>query len=198
MVQSCAADSEVGLPISGIGGIENWRDAAEFLALGSTSVQVCTAIMHYGFRIVEDMIEGLNDYLDSKGIRSVTDFIGKAVPTLQKWETLDLNYKRIACINYDKCIGCNLCYIACEDGAHQCIDLVNPDGYGLGPGRVPGKPIPKVREEDCVGCNLCSLVCPVDDCISMVSLTNGDSRMSWNDYQAKVMRGQMQPIPPHP
>jgi dihydropyrimidine dehydrogenase (NAD+) subunit PreA len=95
MVQSCAADPEVGLPISGIGGIANWRDAAEFIALGSTSVQVCTAIMHYGFRIVEDMIDGLNDYLDAKGFKSVTELVGKAVPTLKKWELLDLNYNRL-------------------------------------------------------------------------------------------------------
>jgi dihydropyrimidine dehydrogenase (NAD+) subunit PreA len=71
MVQSCAADPEVQLPISGIGGIANWRDAAEFIALGSTSVQVCTAVMHYGFRIVADMIEGLDDYLASKGFTSI-------------------------------------------------------------------------------------------------------------------------------
>src|SRR5712672_270196 len=198
MVQSCAADPEVRLPISGIGGIGNWRDAAEFIALGSTSVQVCTAIMHYGFRIVEDMIEGLNDYLDSKGYKSVMDLVGKAVPTVQKWETLDLHYQRVARINYDKCIGCNLCYIACEDGAHQCIDLVAPNGHGLGPGRVPGKPVPQVREEDCVGCNLCSLVCPVDECITMVSIANGEPKMSWSDYQAKMASGEMQPIPPHP
>ncbi len=198
MVQSCAADPEVQLPISGIGGISDWRDAAEFIALGSTSVQVCTAIMHYGFRIVEDMAEGLSDYLDSKGYKSVMDLVGKAVPTLQKWETLDLNYKRVARINYDKCIGCNLCYIACEDGAHQCIDLISPNGHGLGPGRVPGKPIPKVREEDCVGCNLCSLVCPVDHCIEMVSIPTGREKMSWSDYQARMARGEMKPIPAHP
>src|SRR2546422_8454249 len=198
MVQSCAGDPDVRLPISGIGGIANWRDAAEVIALGSISVQVCTAIMHYGFRIVEEMIEGLNDYLDSKGLASVMDLVGKAVPTLQKWETLDLNYHRVARINYDKCIGCNLCYIACEDGAHQCIDLINPNGHGLGPGRVPGKPIPQVREEDCVGCNLCSLVCPVDECIIMVSIPNDKPHMSWNEYQEKMTRGEMKPIPPHP
>ena len=198
MVQSCAADEGVRLPISGIGGIGGWRDAAEFIALGSTSVQVCTAIMHYGFRIVEDMAEGLNDYLDSKGYHSVMDLVGKAVPTLQKWETLDLHYQRVARINYDKCIGCNLCYIACEDGAHQCIDLIAPNGLGLGPGRVPGKPVPKVREEDCVGCNLCSLVCPVDDCITMVTIPNGREKMSWSQYQEKVARGEMKPLPPHP
>ncbi|MDB6067485.1 MAG: dihydropyrimidine dehydrogenase [Pedosphaera sp.] len=197
MVQSCAADPEARLPISGIGGIANWRDAAEFIALGSTSVQVCTAIMHYGFRIVEDMIEGLSDYLDSKGFANIADLTGRAVPTLQKWETLNLNYKRVARIDYDKCIGCNLCYIACEDGAHQCIDLVSPNGHGLGPGRVPGKPIPKVREEDCVGCNLCSLVCPVDNCITMTEIDNGAQKMSWSDYQARLARGEMKPIPAH-
>src|SRR5437879_5017800 len=78
MVQSCAADSDVRLPISGIGGISDWRDAAEFIAMGSMSVQVCTAIMNYGFRIVEDMIEGLRDYLDSTGLQSVTECVGKA------------------------------------------------------------------------------------------------------------------------
>ena len=198
MVQSCAADPEVQLPISGIGGIANWRDAAEFIALGSTCVQVCTAIMHYGFRIVEDMTDGLSDYLDSKGMKSVNELIGKAVPTLQKWETLDLNYKRIASINYDKCIGCNLCYIACEDGAHQAIALISPNGHGLGPGRVPGKPIPQIKDEECVGCNLCSVVCPVDNCITMVSVDTKRPKMSWSDYQAKVEHGEMKPIPPHP
>jgi len=198
MVQSCAADPEVRLPISGIGGIGSWRDAAEFIALGCTSVQVCTAIMHYGFRIVEDMAEGLSDYLDSKGMKSVNELIGKAVPTLQKWETLDLHYKRIASIDYAKCIGCNLCYIACEDGAHQAIALVSSNGHGLGPGRVPGKPIPEIKDAECVGCNLCSIVCPVDNCITMVSIDTGEPRLSWSDYQAKLAAGEMQPIPPHP
>ncbi len=198
MVQSCAADPEVRLPISGIGGISNWRDGAEFIALGSTSVQVCTAIMHYGFRIVEDMCEGLSDYLDSKGMKSVNELIGKAVPSLQKWQTLDLHYKRIASIDYDKCIGCNLCYIACEDGAHQAIALIPPNGHGLGPGRVPGKPIPEIKEHECVGCNLCSLVCPVDNCIEMVSVDTKRAKMSWSDYQARLARGEMKPIPAHP
>jgi dihydropyrimidine dehydrogenase (NAD+) subunit PreA len=198
MVQSCAADPEIGLPISGIGGVQNWRDAAEFIALGSTSVQVCTAIMHYGFRIVADMKEGLSDYLDSKGMKSVNELVGKAVPTLKKWEKLDLNYKRIAKIDYNKCIGCNLCYIACEDGAHQAIALVPPNGQGLGPGRVPGKPIPEIKEEECVGCNLCSLVCPVDACINMTTIPTGREHMSWSDYQARMARGEMPAIPPHP
>jgi dihydropyrimidine dehydrogenase (NAD+) subunit PreA len=198
MVQSCAADPEVDLPISGIGGIGSWRDAAEFIALGSLSLQVCTAVMHYGFRIVEDMNEGLSDYLDSKGYKSVAEFSGAAVKSLSDWKYLDLHYKRVARIDYDKCIGCNLCYIACEDGAHQCIDLVDSAPYGLGPGRVPGKPVPKVREEDCVGCNLCSIVCPVDDCITMVEIETGRDKMSWDDYQTRLAKGEMEPLPAHP
>ena len=200
MLQVCASDPEVGIPICGIGGIGTWRDAAEFIALGASSLQVCTAIMHYGFRIVEDMTDGLSAYLDSKGFKSLDDLCGKAVPNLQKWETLDLGYQRVARINYEQCIGCNLCYIACEDGAHQCIDLVPPDslGIGLGPGRIPGKPVPKVREEDCVGCNLCSLVCPADNCITMTTVDSGRPSFTWSDYQAKLARGEVEPLPPHP
>ena len=198
MVQCCASDPAIRLPISGIGGISNWRDAAEFIALGSTSVQVCTAIMHYGFRIVEDMIDGLNDFLDAKGYKSVMDLVGKAVHSVDKWEVLDLNYKRVAHIDHDKCIGCNLCYIACEDGAHQAIDLIDPSGYGLGPGRVPGKPIPKINEDHCVGCNLCSLVCPVDACIEMQDRPTGQKKMSWKNYQDAMAKGEMAPIPAHP
>ncbi len=197
MVQSCAIDPEVGLPISGIGGISNWKDAAEFIALGSTNVQVCTAIMHYGFRIVEDMIDGLNDFLDSKGMKSVNDLRGLAVQSVQKWETLDLHYQRIAKIDYDKCIGCNLCYIACEDGAHQAIALVLPNGHGLGPGRLPGKAIPQIKEKECVGCNLCSLVCPVEQCITMVDVPNDQDPLSWKEYQTRLASGKMKAIPAH-
>ena len=198
MVQSCAADSQVGLPISGIGGIGNWRDAAEFIALGATGVQVCTAIMHYGFRIVEDMLDGLNAYLDRQGMASVNDLRGRAVKRIGNWDTLDLHYKRVASIDYNQCIGCNLCYIACEDGAHQAIDLVAPNGRGLGPGRLPGKPIPRINEPHCVGCNLCSLVCPVSGCISMEVRETGEAPMSWSQYQAKLAAGEMTAIPPHP
>ena len=197
MVHSCAADPEVNLPISGIGGIGTWKDAAEFVALGASTLQVCTAIMHHGFRIVEDMTDGLSAYLDSKGMRSLADLRGRAVPQVGNWQQLDLHYQRVARIDYDKCIGCNLCHIACEDGAHQCIDLVDPTPYGLGPGRVPGKPVPKVREDDCVGCNLCSIVCPVDGCITMTPVDTGRPAMTWHDYQAGLAAGTIQPIPPH-
>ena len=197
MVHACAADPAVRLPISGIGGISTWKDAAEFIALGATGVQVCTAIMHYGFRIVADMIDGLNAWMDSKGYKTIADFSGKAVGNVDKWETLNLNYKRVASIDYDKCVGCNLCYIACEDGAHQAIELIKPDQVDLGPGRVPGKPIPQIKEDECVGCNLCSLVCPVDHCITMVDVDTGKKPMSWKDYQAGLAAGKMKPIPAH-
>jgi dihydropyrimidine dehydrogenase (NAD+) subunit PreA len=198
MVHACAADPEVNLPISGIGGIGTWRDAAEFVALGASTLQVCTAIMHYGFRIVEDMADGLSAYLDSKGMRSLTDLRGRAVEHVGDWQTLDLHYRRVARIDHEKCIGCNLCYIACEDGAHQCIDLVDSTPYGLGPGRVPGKPVPLVREADCVGCNLCSIVCPVDGCITMTPVETGKPAMTWEQYQGRLAAGTMQPLPAHP
>src|SRR5204863_2960724 len=135
-----------------------------------------TAIMHYGFRIVEDMIDGLSDYLDSKGLKSVMDLVGKAVPSLQKWETLDLHYKRVARINYDNCIGCNLCYIACEDGAHQCIDLIPHNGVQQ----------PVVRQADCVGCALCFIVCPVESCISMTRKDDGSEAVTWNQLMKQL------------
>lgn len=198
MVQNCASEPGFDLPISGIGGISTWRDAAEFLCLGATTLQVCTAIMHRGFRIVEDMIEGLSDYLDGKGFSSVTELIGQGVANVGPWENLNLHYKRVARIDYERCIGCNLCYVACEDGAHQCIDLVDPVGYGLGPGRVPGKPIPQVRTGECVGCNLCEIVCPVDECITMTPEDTGKKPMSWKEYQEGLQKGEIKPIPAHP
>ncbi len=202
MVQRCADDPDVDIPISGIGGIATWRDGAEFLALGASSLQVCTAIMHHGFRIVGDMIDGLTEYLDSKGFASIDDLVGRATANVTPWETLNLSYHHVAQIDYDKCIGCNVCYIACEDGAHQCIDLVDPEGdgleLGLGPGRVPFKPVPQVREDDCVGCNLCSLVCAVDDCITMTQVDNGRDPLTWKSYQEQLERGEMEPMPAHP
>jgi dihydropyrimidine dehydrogenase (NAD+) subunit PreA len=116
---------------------------------------------------------------------------------VQDWKYLDLNYKRIARIDYDQCIGCNLCHIACEDGAHQAIRLIEPNGLGLGPGRLPGKPVPEIIEESCVGCNLCALVCPVRNCITMISIETGRAPLTWNDYQEKLARGEMQRIPAH-
>ncbi len=170
MVSSVA--KKLRIPVSGIGGISNWHDAAEHIACGASTVQVCTAVMHYGFRIVEDMIDGLSAYMDDHGFRTIEDFRGRAVPNIVDWGELDLNYKIIADINADLCIGCHLCYVACEDGAHQCIEEY-PKTNG---GRVP-----RIIEDECVGCNLCALVCPVESCITMRQVSTGKPPMSWND-----------------
>jgi dihydropyrimidine dehydrogenase (NAD+) subunit PreA len=176
MVSELARDPEFNIPISGIGGISTWRDAVEFLLLGSGTVQVCTAVMHYGYRIVEDLIDGLNNYLDDKGYASVNDIVGKSVGRVTDWGNLDLNYKVVASIDYDKCIQCNLCHIACEDGAHQCIPLQE----------VNGRRLPVVDEPECVGCNLCYLVCPVPGCISMKRLDDGSNPLTWREFTSRI------------
>ena len=121
MTAALARHKEFNIPISGIGGIANWRDALEFILLGSSSVQVCTEVMLRGYRIVEDMIDGLNNYMDEKGFKTMDEIVGKAIPAYSEWGNLNLNYETVAKIDADKCIGCNRCMVACHDGAHQCI-----------------------------------------------------------------------------
>ena len=172
MVGDCARDPQVRLPISGIGGIATWRDAVEFFLMGAGSVQVCTAVMHHGFRIVDDMLEGLSNYLDERGLGSVNDLVGKTVPRFVAWNDLNLDYRVVARIDQETCIHCNKCYIACEDAAHQCIDrIVRPDG---GHDLV-------VDEGHCVGCNLCAMVCPVDACITMERVDDGATATTWRE-----------------
>ncbi len=161
------------VPVSGIGGVSTWQDAVEFMLLGSTSVQVCTAAMKYGFRIVEDLNEGLSNWMDEKGFEKITDFIGKSVPTMTEWEKLDLNFHIVANIDQDKCIHCGLCHIACEDTSHQAIF------------KTDGMPYNNytINEPECVGCNLCKLVCPVDDCITMVEKRVAPDYLNWVQFQ---------------
>src|SRR5216683_1906685 len=170
----------VKIPIVGIGGIGYWTDAAEHIALGASITQVCTAAMHYGFRIVDDMIDGLSAYMDDHSFRTIADFRGRAVLNVQDWGDLDLNYKIVADIHQDLCIGCQLCYVACEDGAHQCIEPYTLAAVGKeNPGGM-GVHVPRIIEEECVGCNLCALVCPVNDCITMRQIDSGQPFESWN------------------
>ncbi len=150
------------VPISGIGGITNWRDAVDHLALGAQNVQVCTAAMVYGFKIIDDLTTGLSDFLDQKGMSAVSDLVGKAVPTVTDWQYLNLNHVDKAVIDQDLCISCGRCHIACEDVSHQAItNMVN------------GQRRFEVIDEECVGCNLCVSVCPVDGCITMQPMTEG-------------------------
>jgi dihydropyrimidine dehydrogenase (NAD+) subunit PreA len=150
------------LPISGIGGIADWRDAVDFLALGASNVQVCTAAMVYGFKIIDDLAEGLSDFLDAKGMASVGELVGKAVPSVTDWQYLNLNYVEKAVIDQDSCIQCGRCHIVCEDASHQAITST-----------INGTRRFEVIVDECVGCNLCVSVCPVDGCISMQPMTGG-------------------------
>ena len=174
MVAECARNPGINVPISGIGGISNWQDTVEFLLMGSTGVQICPAALHHGFHIVEDMVDGLSNSLDEKGIASVMDIVGKSVSRYSDWGNLDLNYKVVARINNDVCINCNKCHIACEDTSHQCIDMLKD---------TSGNSFLRVREEDCVGCNLCSIVCPVDGAIDMLEMASDLAPMTWNERQ---------------
>ena len=150
-----------GMPISGIGGVTTWRDAAEFMALGAGNVQVCTAVMTYGFKVVEEMISGLSDYMDQKGFTSTADLVGRAVPNVTDWQYLNLNYVTKAVINQDDCIKCGRCYAACEDTSHQAIAMSEDRVF-------------TVKDEECVACNLCLDVCPVEGCITMRELAKGE------------------------
>lgn len=173
MVGEIAREPEFrGLPISGIGGISTWRDAAEFLAMGSSALQVCTAAMHYGFRIIDDLTTGLSNWMDEKGYASISDVTGRAVPNFVHWNALDLNFKTLASIDQDRCIQCGLCYVACEDTSHQAI----------GRSKVDGVRRYEVIDEECVGCNLCALACPVDDCITMVPQPQTAEKLTWPEH----------------
>ncbi|RVV99296.1 NAD-dependent dihydropyrimidine dehydrogenase subunit PreA [Mesobaculum littorinae] len=161
MVAEIARDpATAGLPISGIGGVTTWRDAAEFLALGAGSVQVCTAAMTYGFGIIKELTAGLSEWMDRAGYDNIAAVTGRAVPNVSDWKNLNLNYVTKARIDQDLCIKCGRCYAACEDTSHQAI--------GMGPDRTF-----EVIDAECVACNLCVNVCPVQDCITMERLPAG-------------------------
>ena len=164
MVAEIARTAETrGLPISGIGGVTTWRDALDFMALGAGTVQVCTAAMVYGFKIVQEMTDGLSNYMDEKGFTSLDQLIGKAVPTVTDWKFLNLNHVSKAVIDQDQCISCGRCHEVCEDTSHQAITAMK-DGVRHF----------EVKEDECVGCNLCVSVCPVEGCISMRDLMPGE------------------------
>jgi dihydropyrimidine dehydrogenase (NAD+) subunit PreA len=163
-IASMAKCRELGLPLSGMGGIETWVDALEYLLAGATTLQVTSGIMHYGYRIVEDLIEGLSDYMALKGVGRVSDLIGQALPHLQETDHFDLNRQGIVQYNLDRCIGCGQCHIVCSDAAGQAIEWDRR------------KRRPRLMEDKCLSCMLCQAVCPVPGLITFKEMPAGWKR----------------------
>jgi dihydropyrimidine dehydrogenase (NAD+) subunit PreA len=137
-----------GMHISGMGGIENWVDALEFISLGAGSLQITTAVMQYGYRIIDDLLEGLEYYLKVKGFKNIQSLVGAAVGSIVAHNKLERDTVLFPKFNYDKCIGCGRCYISCYDGGHQAIEFDIENRH------------PRLNAKKCVGCHLCRLVCP--------------------------------------
>lgn len=133
---------------SAMGGIYTWKDAVEFMLLGATSIQITTAVMEYGYRIIDDLILGLKIYMKEKNYNNVFDFVGLAKNNLISNDKLDKDTVEFPKFNYEKCIGCGRCYISCMDGGHQAISFNEETRK------------PSLNGKKCVGCHLCKLVCP--------------------------------------
>ena len=135
-----------------MGGIETWRDALEFIALGADSVQVTTAVMQYGYRIIDDLIDGMAGYMQRHGFKSLSEIADTATPGIVSTEELDRSYVIYPRFLRERCVGCQRCYLSCLDGGHQAISIKE------------GKPV--LDPEKCVGCHLCVLVCPQSAIVS--------------------------------
>lgn len=201
MVAMLARDVEVRVPISGIGGIRKWNDAAEFILLGASNVQVCTAVMHRGFGIIGQLVRGLGEWMEEKGFDKIEECRGQSAGRIKTWGELDLNYRVVAEINQNLCIHCGICYASCEDGCYQAIawDKLPREEYVARygePRKLRGEGAPALRLSDsgmvdlftvkrdaCVGCNMCALACPVEGCITMKELPREKPPMSWNQLQ---------------
>jgi len=155
----------VQISSSGTGGATDWRDAAEFMLVGARTVQFCTAPMRYGFRIIEDLKDGLERYLRHKGMRSAEELVGKSLPFIVGHGDLSREKKVISRIRSELCVKDDLCYLACRDGGHQAIELDE-------------NRLPQMDEEKCVGCGLCLAVCPVPGCLYMEEVLATDKGKS--------------------
>jgi dihydropyrimidine dehydrogenase (NAD+) subunit PreA len=160
---------ELDLPLSAMGGIETWVDALEYLLVGATTLQVTTGIIHYGYRIVEDMIEGITDYMVSRGITSMADLIGKTLPHLQTTDHFDLKRQGVAKYDLERCIGCGQCYIVCRDAGGQALEWEGE------------KRRPKIVEDKCLSCMICNFICPVPDLITFKEMPG-----SWKRQETPV------------
>lgn len=150
-VTELAQCDELGLPISGCGGVETWVDAVEYFLCGASTIQITTGVIHYGQRMVGELCEGLSDYMDDKGIKRVEELVGKALPNIHPTDAFDLSVQGVVDYDLARCTGCGQCYIVCQDAG----------GQGLGWDDETRRPIPD--DDDCLSCMVCSFVCPVDD-----------------------------------
>lgn len=144
----------VDIPISGIGGITTWEEAAEFLLMGASTLQLCTEVMVRGYGIIEDLKDGLSNYMEEHGFASIKDMVGVAQKKVKALSELSIQYKVVSSVDESKCVKCDICYISCKDAGYQAISLREDR-------------IPIIDEEKCTGCSLCYQVCPVWDCIAM-------------------------------
>ncbi len=148
-IAQLAQSEDLGLPLSGCGGIENWIDAVEYLLVGSGTLQITTGVIHYGYRIIEDILEGMDFYLEERGIDSLGDLVGKALPNIVPTDQFDLASQGVAEYDLDRCVGCGQCHIICQDAGGQCLTWDDANRR------------PVMHEERCLGCMICSFVCPV-------------------------------------
>jgi dihydropyrimidine dehydrogenase (NAD+) subunit PreA len=152
-IAEMAKDPSLKLPLSGIGGIETWIDALEYLLVGASTIQVTTGVIHYGYRIVEDLIEGLSDYMRERGIARVADLVGGALPRLCETDAFDIQRQGVASYDLERCVGCGQCYIVCQDAGGQALTWDKEARR------------PRHDEDKCLSCMVCSFVCPVDGLI---------------------------------
>jgi len=163
-IAEMAQCAELGLPLSAMGGVETWIDALEYLLVGATTVQVTTGIIKYGYRIIRDILEGLSDYMVSRGITRVEDLIGKALPKLQTTDHFDLERQGVAAYDMDRCVGCGQCFIVCRDAGGQALEWDAETRR------------PKLVEDKCLSCMICSFICPVPDLITLKEMPKGWAR----------------------
>ena len=169
-IADMAKNEKLGLPLSGMGGIETWIDALEYILLGASTVQVTTGIIHYGYRIIEDLIEGLSDYMTQAGIQTISELVGRSLPHLQTTDHFDLHRQGVAEYDLDRCIGCGQCYIVCRDAAGQALEWDSENRR------------PRLIEDKCLSCMICSFVCPVS---GLISYKEKDSQ--WQRRKTAVM-----------